>query len=167
MGGWGLTESICRSVYCCPALNDDTWEAWDSYCWTVFQPEIRFLKLEFVWFSPFFSLFSSLSWFNPSQQRRTTQGLTPFPPHEMGDRTGKVKVTKLMDWDKDCLIGKAKTINASKANKEVIRYFSSASRCSAISRKAGLHHAQWLLGKTSIITLNVPASPFYSPFFVA
>ena len=26
VGGWGLIESVCHSVYCCPALNCDNWQ---------------------------------------------------------------------------------------------------------------------------------------------
>jgi len=43
-----------------------------------------------------------------------------------------------------------------KQNKEFIHYFPSAGRCSSTSRKAGLCHAQRLLGKTNAIALNVP-----------
>jgi len=42
-----------------------------------------------------------------------------------------------------------------KQNKELIPYFPSAGRCSAFSSKAGLHHAQQLLGKRNVITLNI------------
>jgi len=45
-----------------------------------------------------------------------------------------------------------------KQNKEFIRCFPSAGRCSAVSRKARIHQAQWLLGKTNAITPNI--SPF-------
>jgi len=42
-----------------------------------------------------------------------------------------------------------------KQNQEFIHCFPSAGRC-LISRKAGLHHTEQLLGKTNTITLSVP-----------
>jgi len=62
---------------------------------------------------------------------------------------------------KDILIGKAKAALSSKPNKEVIHCFSSAGRCSPISRKAGLHHACWLSGKINFISPNIPLSSFF------
>jgi len=59
-------------------------------------------------------------------------------PHSCLLRIGRVKVRKLTGWDKDSLVGKQKPC---KQNKKFIHYFPSAGRCSAISRKAGLHHA--------------------------
>jgi len=47
-----------------------------------------------------------------------------------------------------------------KENKKLIRCFPSADRCSAISRKTGLHHTLRSLGKTDVITPNVPSSSF-------
>jgi len=47
---------------------------------------------------------------------------------------------KIVGQDKDSLIGKQKECVQAKQNMEFIHYFPSAGRCSAISRKAGLHH---------------------------
>jgi len=65
-------------------------------------------------------------------------------------------VTKQMGSYKDSLIGKVKPAHVSKGNKEFIHHFPWAGRCSDISRKAGLHHMWWLLGKTNTITPKVP-----------
>jgi len=54
-----------------------------------------------------------------------------------------------------------------KQNDEFIYYFPSAGRCSAVSRKAGLHQAQCLLGNTNAITPNVPLSSFFPEVFIA
>jgi len=51
-----------------------------------------------------------------------------------------------------------------KQNKELIHYFPSSGRCSAISRKAGLHYMQWLLGKTNAIT---PSASLFLTAFIA
>ena len=53
-----------------------------------------------------------------------------------------------------------------KQNKEFIRYFPSAGRGSAISGKAGLHHAEGLLGKTNAVTLNAFPLPSSAPPFI-
>jgi len=53
-----------------------------------------------------------------------------------------------------------------KQKKEFIHYTPSAGRCSAVSRKAGLHHVQWLLQKTNTVTLKTPS--FLLPqFYIA
>lgn len=54
----------------------------------------------------------------------------------MVERVRTVKVRKLVGWDKDRLVGKAKAVCTEKQNKEFIQHFPSASRCSAISRKS-------------------------------
>ena len=53
-------------------------------------------------------------WFNPGGQWSPTQMITHSPPCGVGERFGRVKVRKLLDWDKDGLIGKAKIVCASK-----------------------------------------------------
>ena len=54
-----------------------------------------------------------LLWFNPSWQISTAQLLAPSG---MGERIGRVKVRKLVGWDKDSLKrGKAKAVHTSKA----------------------------------------------------
>lgn len=52
----------------------------------------------------------------------------------MVERVRRVKVRKLVGWDKDRLVGKAKAVCTGKQNKEFIQHIPSASRCSAISR---------------------------------
>ena len=54
-------------------------------------------------------------WFNPSQQLSPTQPLAHSPLSGNGERIGRVKVRKLVGWDKDSLIGKAKATHTSKA----------------------------------------------------
>ena len=56
---------------------------------------------------------------NPCWQLSTTQPLAYCPPWWDGERTGRVKVRKLMGWDKDSLVGKAKAMHASKAKPEI------------------------------------------------
>ena len=53
-------------------------------------------------------------------------------------------------------------MSKAKQNKEFVTYFPLAGRCSAISRTAGLHHAQSLLWKTNAI--NYSCHPFSPPF---
>lgn len=75
----------------------------------------------------------------------------------MGERIRRVKVRKVASCYKDSLIGKTKATQA-KQNKEFIHHFPPADRCSTITRKAGLHHMWWLLGKTSTVIPNVPCT---------
>ena len=60
-----------------------------------------------------------LSWFNPSQQLSTTQLLAHSPCVGIGERLGRVKVRKLVGWDKDSLIGKAKAARTSKVKQGI------------------------------------------------
>lgn len=50
-------------------------------------------------------------------------------------------------------------------NKEFNHYFPSAGRWSATSRKAGLYHATWLLGKTNTTSPNISAFLLLSQSF--
>jgi len=59
----------------------------------------------------------------------------------MGKRIGRAKARKLMGQGKSGLISQEKVHVQAKENKEFVHCFLSAGRCSAISRKAGLHHA--------------------------
>lgn len=54
-------------------------------------------------------------------------------------RERMVKVKKVVGWNRDHLIGKAKAAWANKAKQGLINYFPLAGRCSTISRKAKLH----------------------------
>jgi len=56
-----------------------------------------------------------VSWFNPNQQLSTTRPLTHCSHTGVGERVGRVKMRKLLGWDKDSLIGKAKATQVSKA----------------------------------------------------
>jgi len=58
----------------------------------------------------------------------------------MRKRIGRVKVRNLMGGDKESLIGKAKAVQASKANQGIHSPVLITGRCSASSRRAGLHH---------------------------
>jgi len=53
-----------------------------------------------------------------------------------------------------------------KQTKEFSQHFPLAGRCSAISRKAGLHHTEQLPRKTNAITLNVPPSFFFPQLYM-
>ena len=54
-------------------------------------------------------------WFNPRWQLSTTKPLTHCPCVWMGETIRRVKVRKLVGWDKDNLIDKAKASGTSKA----------------------------------------------------
>ena len=60
-----------------------------------------------------------LLWFNLSWQLSPTQLLAHSPRVGMGERIGRVKVRKLVGWDKDSFIGKAKATHTSKANQGI------------------------------------------------
>jgi len=64
-------------------------------------------------------------------------------------------------------MGKAKATCANNQKKEFFHYLPSTGRCSAIRRKAGLHQAYWLLGKTNVSTLNIPPFILLHPAFIA
>lgn len=57
-----------------------------------------------------------MSWFNPGRQLSLTQSLGHSLPGGIRERIGKVKVRKLICWDKSSLLGKAKATGTSKAN---------------------------------------------------
>lgn len=59
----------------------------------------------------------------------------------------KSKREKMLGWGKDTLVGKA-WVAWIKKKKEFIHHFWWLDRCSTISRKAGLRHTWWCLGKT-------------------
>lgn len=52
----------------------------------------------------------------------------------------KVKMRKLVGRDKGSLVSKARAVHASRTNEEFTHHSPWASRCSAISKKAGLYH---------------------------
>lgn len=54
-----------------------------------------------------------LLWVNPSRQLRPHSCLITLPKSD-GERPGRAKVRKLMDWDKDSFIGTAKAMHATK-----------------------------------------------------
>ena len=58
-------------------------------------------------------------WFNSSWQLSPTEPLAHSTPGGMGERIRRVKVRKLMGWDKDSLIGKAKAVRTSKAKQGI------------------------------------------------
>lgn len=80
--------------------------------------------------------------FNPGRQLSTTQHLTASS--RMEQRIRQIKVRTLMDWDKDSLIGKAKTVHT-------IHSLQLAGKCLTNSRKVGFI----MLGKTNTLSLNV------------
>lgn len=55
-----------------------------------------------------------LLWVNPSRQLRPHSCLITLPKSD-GERPGRAKVRKFMDWDKDSFIGTAKAMHATKA----------------------------------------------------
>lgn len=90
-------------------------------------------------------------WFNPSWQLSPTQLLTHSPHVWIGERIRRVKERKFMCWDKDSLIAKAKAIYASKVKQGLNSLLPQAGWCSAIPRRARLHHTYQLLVKTNVI----------------
>ena len=52
--------------------------------------------------------------FNPREQLSPTQPLAHSHHSGMGERIGRVKVRKLVGWDKNSLIGKAKAAHMNK-----------------------------------------------------
>lgn len=87
------------------------------------------------------SLLVTVLWFNSSWQLSPTWLLTQSCPVGW-ERELREKVRKLTDQDKDSLTGRAKAAHASEAkqDEELIHHFPVAGRCSAVSRKTGLHH---------------------------
>lgn len=90
-----------------------------------------------------------LSRFNPSCQLSTSQPLS-----EMRERTRRVKLRKLMDWDEDSLIGKAKATGTSKTTQEVNLPL-------PMGRQMFNHHMSLWLRKANAIYSNVPTSFFF------
>lgn len=85
--------------------------------------------------------------FNPVWQLSATQ---LYLSALEGGLIGRLKVGRFMGWDEHSLINKAKVYLQAKQNKEFIPYFLSPDKSSAISRKAGLHHAQLYLGLSQL-----------------
>lgn len=86
--------------------------------------------------------------FSPSWQPSPTQPLAHALTSEMEETEERIKVTKLMGWDKDGLRGKAEVACTQvKSDKEFIHHFPRASRCSA--RRARLPPTWSWLGKTT------------------
>lgn len=81
----------------------------------------------------------------------SSHSLTPHHPNGMEERMGGMKKMKMKNELKQ------KLHKQTKQNKEFIHHFPWTSRCSAIPRKARLHHMQQLLGKTKAITPNIPS----------
>lgn len=76
----------------------------------------------------------------------------------------KVTARKLIGWGEDVLIAKA--TNTNKAKQGTNSLLPMAGRCSAVSRRAGLHQVEWILGKTNVTTPSVPLSSFFPPFYI-
>jgi len=79
----------------------------------------------------------------------------------MGERIRRVKVRKLLGWDKDSLMGKTEAVQKSKAKQGIQVLLPISRQVLTIPRKAGLHRAQHLLWKTNAITPNIPLSPSF------
>ena len=95
---------------------------------------------------------------NPGRQLSPTQLLTHcLAWWDEGENQKGVKVRKLVGWHKISLISKAKLHTQAKQNKKLLLSFG-RKMFRAISRKAGFHQAQWLLGKTNAITPDAPPS---------
>lgn len=62
--------------------------------------------------------FPEVLWFNPRQQSRPTQQLTHPPPEELRQTIKRLKAVKLMGWDTDSFIGKAKPMHTTRAKQE-------------------------------------------------
>ena len=103
-----------------------------------------------------------LLWVDPSRQLSPTQPLARSPHSGMEERIRRVTVRTLVGWDKDSLIGKAKATRAGKAKEGILSRLP-IGRHSACSRRAGLHQAQWLLGKNTTIAASVTSSSFSPP----
>lgn len=73
------------------------------------------------------------------------------------ERESEEQTEELVNGDKDKFIEQKLPMQA-KQTKEFIPYCPLAGKCSASSRKAGLHCMPWLFGLTISIALNVPSS---------
>lgn len=75
--------------------------------------------------------------FNLSWQLSPTQRLAHFPspisPIGMGERIGRVKVRKLVCWDKGSLMGRVKATHEAKQNKEFLYHFPLSGRSFGVS----------------------------------
>lgn len=70
-----------------------------------------------------------------------------------------IKAGKLLDWDKDSLIRKAKAVLASKIKQGMDSLLPMGGQMFS-SRWTGPHHLQWWFGKTNSITPNIHPSSF-------
>ena len=79
-------------------------------------------------------------WVNLSRQSSPTQLLSHSPPWD-GERVGRIKVWKIIGWDKNSLIGKVKVVHTSKAKQGIHSLLPIGRQVFSHLRKAGLHHA--------------------------
>lgn len=87
----------------------------------------------------------------------------PHLPTQPG-RMGRGIKAKVMTWNRNSLIGKAKSVHNSKANQWSNSLLPIGS---ATSRRAGPHHVQGWLRRTNTIPPNVLRLPPSSPHFMS
>lgn len=96
----------------------------------------------------------------PRQQFIPIQLLAHSPCSGMGKRRRGVKVRKFIGWDKVRSIGKGKVVCSSNENPVIYSQLPTGWQVFSLSRKAGLHHTQWVLEKTNAIISNSFAFSF-------
>lgn len=80
----------------------------------------------------------------------------------MWERFRRVKENKLVGWNKDNLRGKTESLLQAKQNNSLFLW----AGVQPYPWKSGPHHMQWLLGKMSTVTPNIPTLPSYFPRFI-
>lgn len=95
-----------------------------------------FLFFRYMWLI----FLKSLLRFRANRELYPTQPLTPSTIGWAKELKRQINLKNLMGWDKENLLGKAKSACTSKTkqNNKLIHYFPSAGRYSALSRKAEL-----------------------------
>ena len=85
----------------------------------------------------------------------------------MGERIRRVKVRKLIHWDKDSLIGKAKAVSTSKAKQEIDSPLPMGRQVfSHLQESRAPSHVTVTWEETNAITPNVPPSFFFPQLYM-
>lgn len=116
--------------------------------------EPRWLNSGYLW--------RDVSWFNPSQQLSTMQ---PFSPSGKEKRTRRVKATKLVCWDKDCL-GKANAMHPSKVKQEINSAFPLDRHMFSLHHESRAPSHVLMTREINSIPLNVPSSFFFPQLYL-
>lgn len=98
-------------------------------------------------------------WVNLSRQLSPTQPFTMSPPVGKQGRTGRVKMRKLVSWDKGSLRGKAKPFTQTKQN----HFMASSHQQAGVQPLPGRQSLSWLRGKSDTITLTIPYAFLFFP----